>query len=194
MTIDDELLLELFKPDPYDGNLGKDALIVRDRIVTTRTFDYKLEEPFQPTYRRFSGEVEREYPKAIPDITIIFRKMSKTIAIELENDIKWDFQASLRQLKKYKEVYSETRIIIPREYKRFAPLYIHEGFPVYLWNAKRKWECRRCHHININESRIPPKCEGKDEKGQSCKNISRDEFDLVGLEDTQFKEYVPDST
>jgi hypothetical protein len=184
------LLLELFKPDPYDGNLGKDALIVRDGIVTTCAFDYKLEKPFQPTYRRFSGEVEREYPKIIPDITIIPRKTSKTIAIELENDIKWDFQESLRQLNKYKEMYSETKIIIPREYKRFAPLYIHEGFPVYLWSAKRKWKCRKCHSINLDESRIPPKCKGKDERGQPCKNNSREEFDLVGLEDTKFKEYT----
>ena len=187
MTIDDELLLELFKPDRY-GNIGKDALIVD--VVKTLAFDYKLEETFQPNYHRFSGEKEREYSKMTPDITIIFSREPTTIAIELENDIKWDFQASLRQLKKYTKMFSDTRIIIPKEYTRFAPLYKKEGFRVYLWKAKRRWQCLRCGTINENESRIPPQCKGKNTEGKKCKNKSRDEFDLVGLKDTKIEEYV----
>ena len=41
MTIEDELLVELFKPDIY-GNVGKEALIIR--IVGRRKIDYTLEE------------------------------------------------------------------------------------------------------------------------------------------------------
>jgi hypothetical protein len=63
-----------------------------------------------------------------------------------------------------------------------------------LWSAKRKWKCLKCHHININESRVPPKCEGKNEKGELCDNTRLDQFDLVGLENTKFKEYEPDVT
>lgn len=189
MTIDDELLLELFKPDPC-GNVGKDALIVKDHVVRTHAFDYKLEDSQEISFWRKS-EIER----ITPDIIITLKRETKTIAIELENDIKWDFQDSLRQLNKYKKNFPDTRIIIPREYKRFAPLYVHEGFKVYLWSAKRKWECLRCHYINIEENRVPPKkCKGKAKEGKSCGNTNRDEFDLVGLEDTQFKEYVPDPT
>lgn len=192
MTVEDELVRELFRPDFY-GNLGKDALIIN--IVGTRLFDYKLEEteefPFWRTVGREQKGLKRKrfIERMTPDITITLKQENITMAIELENDINWDFQDSLRQLKKYKKKFSDARIIIPREYKRFAPLYYHEGFPVYLWNAKRKWECLRCHHVNVNESRIPPKCEGTKEK--SCSNSSRDEFDLVGLKDTKIEQYTP---
>lgn len=124
-----------------------------------------------------------------PDIVITLRQQSITIAMELENDIGWDFQESMRQLKKYRKKFSDVRIIIPREYKRFAPLYYHERFPVYLWSAKRKWKCLRCGQVNVNESRIPPRCEGTKEK--PCGNSSRDEFELVGLKDTKIEQYTP---
>jgi hypothetical protein len=172
MTIDDELLLELFKPDYY-GNIGKDALIVN--IVGTPIIDYKLEESEEVTFWRKS-----EIEKMTPDITVTLKQESITIAIELENDIKWDFQESLRQLKKYRKKFSDVRIIIPREYKRFAPLYHNERFQVYLWSAKRKWKCFRCGFVNVNESRIPPKCDGKNQNGKSC-NANREEFELVGF-------------
>ena len=42
MTIDDELIYELIKPDRY-GKVGKDAFIVK--VVGTRKIDSKLEEP-----------------------------------------------------------------------------------------------------------------------------------------------------
>jgi hypothetical protein len=182
MTIDDELLLKLFDPDFY-GNLGEDALIAN--IVGTRLIDYTLEETKEVSFWR-KGEIET----MTPDIVVTHRQQSTTIAIELENDISWDFQKSLRQLKKYKKQFSEVRIIIPREYKRFAPLYYHEGFGVFLWSAKRKWKCLKCHHITPSESRIPPRCNGKTEDGKPCTN--KNDFDLVGLESTKFEGYKPE--
>jgi len=184
MTIDDELLIELFKPEK-SGKVGKYALI--GKVVGTLKIDYKLEESPQPKYIRSSGETEREFVKITPDIIITIsqqNRLTSTIAIELENDIQWDFQKSLRQVKKYKHKFSSTRVIIPYEYERFAPLYKNEGFRVWLWQAKRKWKCLRCGTITVNESRVPPHCGNK-----KCENKSRNEFDLVGLENVDFNEY-----
>ena len=77
-----------------------------------------------------------------PDITVTDRAKKK-IAFEVENDIQWDLGASLRQVKKYNRI-SRTReieIILPSEYKRFAPLYLNKRIQVYLWTANRIWQC-----------------------------------------------------
>ena len=188
MTIDDELLLELFKPDRY-GKVGKDALIVK--IVGRRAIYYNLEE-LQRFYLDTDAVIKKEKTHICPDI-VIYGEITRTqaqIAIELENDIKWDFGESLRQVKNYKNKFGDVRVIIPETYKRFAPLYKNEEFRVYLWKAKRKWQCLRCGTINVNKSRIPPKCEGKDSEGNECKNNSRNEFDLVGLKDADIEEYM----
>ncbi|MBE0525264.1 MAG: hypothetical protein IBX40_13180 [Methanosarcinales archaeon] len=188
MTIDDELLLGLFKPDRH-GKVGEDALIVK--VVGTRKIDYELEESSRESkFELIDLGIEREVVKITSDIIVtIPQEYHRKIAIELENNVHWDFGESLRQVKKYKHAFEDTRVIIPTEYKRFAPLYKNEGFRVYLWKAKRKWQCLRCGTINLNENRIPPKCNGKDSEGKKCSNKSRDEFDLVGLEDAEVKEY-----
>jgi len=178
MTIDDELLLELFKPDRY-GKVGKDALI--QKVVGTLNINYKLEEP--KDYQTKSDAVQRTWSIMTPDIIITIPIQQKEIAIELENDVHWDFQASIRQVKKYRQEF-DTRVIIPYDYKRFAPLYKNEGLRVWLWQAKRKWKCLRCETVTVNESRVPPECSNK-----KCKNKRRDEFDLVGLENADFNEY-----
>jgi len=184
MTIDDELLLEIIKPDRY-GKVGEKALIVK--VVGTLKIDYKLEE--SKDYQTKNDSFKRAWSMMTPDITVTTQETQpRQIAIELENDIQWDFQASLRQVKKYQQEF-DTRVIIPYEYERFAPLYKNEGFRVWLWQAKRKWKCLRCGTINVNESRVPPKCGGKDSKGKKCSNKNRDEFDLVGLENADFNEY-----
>jgi hypothetical protein len=184
MTIDDELLLELLKPEK-NGKVGKDALIVK--VVGNLKIDYKLEEPsgyfkrFEVNDKGLSATVNEGLIKITPDITVAITHENKQIAIELENDIQWDFQKSLQQVKKYQQKF-DTRVIIPYEYERFAPLYKNEGVRVWLWQARRKWRCLRCRTINVNESRVPPQC-------KKCKNKSRDEFDLVGLENADFNEY-----
>ena len=179
MTIDDELLLKLLKPEK-SGKVGKDALIVK--VVGTLKIDYKLEEPID--YQTKNDATQRTWSIMTPDILVTTQgTQPRQIAIELENDIQWDFGKSLRQVKKYQQKF-DTRVIIPYEYERFAPLYKNEGVRVWLWQAKRKWKCLRCETINANKSRVPPKC-----KNEKCRNKSRDEFDLVGLEDTDFNEY-----
>jgi len=188
MTIDDELIYELIKPDRY-GKVGKNALIVK--IVGNRNINYRLEE----TTSRIPFE-EKDFTRLeilrlamehliTPDIIIIFPEDNRPeIAIELENDIAWNFGESLRQIKKYKSKFDDVRVIIPERYEKFAPLYKNEGFRVYLWKAKRKWQCLRCGIVTVNENRIPPRC-----SNEKCANNRRDEFDLVGLMDTDVNEY-----
>lgn len=178
MTIDDELILELFKPDRY-GKVGKDALIVK--IVGKRAIYYNLEE-LHSFYLDTDAVIKKEKTHICPDILIYadITRIQPQIAIELENDIKWDFGESLRQVKKYKGKFSDTRVIIPEEYERFAPLYKNEGFRVYLWKATRVWQCMICGDLTYKEGPIPPKCE-------ECNKHTQHR--LVGLEDTDIEEY-----
>ena len=187
MTIDDELLLEIFKPDRY-GNFGKDALIIQ--LIGSGDIKFTLEENISHLVRR-TGEVLR----MVPDIVVTKLNPTQTVAIELENDYDWDFQKSLRELKKYRLKFGDVRIIIPREYERFASLFCHENFQVYLWSAKRKWRCLDCGFINARENRfINFKCEGKKTNGKPCDNSRQDRFELVGLEDTKIEQYRPEET
>jgi hypothetical protein len=199
VTIDDELILELIKPD-RKGMITADAPIVS--IVGAKDISYSLEE--STYYIRTYGRGENEKTNIVritPDLTIkmktkkdrkatmqdLLKEVIKGpeigIAFELENDIHWDFQESLRQIKKYKGKFADTRIIIPNDFKRFAPLYKHEGFRVYLWKAKRRWECLRCGYENESEGPITPKC-------QQCKNNSPNEFRLIGLKDISINEFT----
>ncbi len=185
MTIDDELLLEIFKPDRY-GNLDKDAVIIR--LVGSGDIKFTLEETFSYRSTR-TGELVR----MTPDIVVTKLNPTQEVAIELENDYDWDFQKSLRELKKYRLKFGDVRIIIPREYERFASLFCHENFQVYLWSAKRKWRCSICGYINAKENRfINFKCEGRIDKGKLCDNGRQDMFELVGLEDTKIEQYRPE--
>jgi len=186
MTIDDELIYELIKPNKY-GEVGKDALIVK--IVGTRKINYKLEEPTRYwEIREITGsipvrqEITQEAVKITPDITVtLLHEEGKKIAIELENDIQWDFQVSLRQVKKYKGEFPDTRVIIPDEYKRFAPFYKHEGFRVWLWKATRVWQCMRCGKITEKEGPLEPKCE-------KCKKHTRHR--LIEVKNAEIEEYT----
>ena len=187
MTIDDELIYELIRPE-RDGMVGKEGLIVR--IVGTRKVDYSLEEP--KAYRRYYRDVfspVAEVVRITPDliVTLLGTKeiLNKYVAVELENDVHWDFGQSLRQVKKYKEEYDDTRVIIPEIFEKFAPLYVHEGFRVWLWKAKRKWQCLRCGTISKKEGPFPPKC-----KGKNCNAKNLNDFRLVGLEDVEIEEYT----
>lgn len=198
MTIDDELILELIKPDS-NGRITEKALIVS--LAGTKKIQYRLEEStyYFETYRSSGDKYKTEIIKMTPDITI-WKKPEKHwktvvkdamqravigpdtgIAVELENDIQWDFQSSLKQVKKYKGEFQDTRVIIPDDFRRFAPLYRNEGFRVYLWRAKRRWQCLRCGKENEKEGPVTPKC--------SCGNHSQNEFRLIGLKDTEITEF-----
>ena len=198
MTIDDELLLEIIKPKP-DGKVGENALIVK--VVGREEIRYNLEHSETYSQKIGSGHhVQFDPVNITPDIVIHIAQSESSIrqtndgglvmgttpateiAIEIENDIHWDFQESLRQLKKYKRKYPDTRVIIPNEFERFAPLYKNEGFRVHLWKATRKWQCLRCGTENLKEGPVTPKC-------LKCNNNSQNDYRLIGLKDAEIKEY-----
>jgi hypothetical protein len=198
MTIDDELLVELMKPEP-NGKVGKEAMIVK--IIGKSNIDYNLEVSstcWEHHERMPKSEQARELIHITPDIVVYVKSeenrlahpYSHSIAIELENDISWDFQSSLKQTKKYYARYNDVRIIIPKSYERFAPFYKNERIRVYLWSAKRKWKCLRCGTITENESRVPPQCSGKKGNGQTCNSNRHKDFDLIGVKDTKIKEFL----
>lgn len=191
MTIDDELLLELIKPDSK-GKIGKVALI--KQIIGKEPIFYKLEHDENYTITIGTGSATTpEIVKMTPDIVVrtADAKVNMTfpvlvppeeIAFEVENDIHWDFQESLRQVKKYKKRYPDTRVIIPLSFERFAPLYINEEIRVYLWNATRRWECLRCGTETEKVGPVNPKC-------HQCGNNSPNDFMLIGLKETRIDEY-----
>jgi len=187
MTIDDELILELIKPNRL-GEVGDGALIVK--IVGSKRIQYALEQD-TPRLREQHWENEDDAEYAIthlitPDITVTLpREGNKEIAIELENDIDWDFARSLRQVKKYHSRFDDVRVLIPEDYKRFAPLYKNENFQVWLWRATRTWECLRCGSVTDKKGPVQPKC-----KNKKCGNNNRSEFRLVGLRDIEIEQYT----
>jgi hypothetical protein len=63
-------------------------------------------------------------------------------------------------------------------------LYKKEGILVYLWKAKRRWQCLRCGTENEKEGPVTPMCSNSD-----CGNHSPNEFRLVGLKDADIEEY-----
>ena len=184
MTIDDELILEIIKPNRL-GEVGECALITK--IVGSHDLRYNLEESmvFSKLHTKEFGPsmitVEDSY--GIPDIYVELTKEKKEFAIELENDIHWDFQDSLRQVKKYKLKIENTIIIIPKEYQRFAPLYKNEGIRVFLWEAKRIWQCFQCKTKQETEGQIASQC-------IKCKNKNQNDFRLTGLKDITIEEFT----
>lgn len=201
MTVDDELILELIKPD-QEGRVTEEGLIVA--ITGTKEVLYKLEESTHYIMNYGSEEHPKiEIVKITPDMTIwrrpekgwkaILKDAMKEIAvgpdvgiaIELENDIQWDFQCSLQQIKRYKRKFEDTRIIIPADYRRFAPLFRNEDFRVYLWKASRRWQCLKCGTETVKEGPVTPVC-----SKQECKNHNQNEFRLIGLKDTEIEEYM----
>lgn len=180
MAIHDELILELIKPNRL-GEVGEGALVIN--VVGNKNLKYSLEEP--QDYQTRDDAVNRRWSVMTPDITITIPIEKREIAIELENDVHWDFGHSLRQVKKYKARFGDVRVIIPEDYKRFASLYRNEGFRVYLWRAVRKWECLRCGTVTDKKGPVQPKC-----KNKKCGNTSRNEFRLVGLKDADVEEFI----
>lgn len=188
MTIDDELILELIKPNDL-GEVGEDGLIAQ--IMGTKRLTYEIEETtfhWQEWLDQNGATRKTELIPMTPDMVIKTASTKdnevKATAIELENDLQWDFGESLRQLRKYKLNFSDTRIIIPKDFQRFAPLYKKAGFRTYLWSAKRKWQCLKCKTETVKEGSSIPKC-----SNPKCNNHSQNEFRLIGLIDTIIEEF-----
>lgn len=176
MTIHDELILELIMPDKAGKPTGK---IIE--IIGTSNLRYRLE------LSRDITENFETIATITPDIVVMNLNSKDMIvsnresAIELENDIQWDFADSLRQIRKYGEEFKDVVVIIPKEYERFASLYKNEGFRVWFWKVIRVWECMQCGTITEERRTVKPRC--------SDKNCNSTELRLKGLKDTQFEEF-----
>ena len=178
MTIDDELILKLTQPD----DSGKIPL---HTIVKSKDIMLQIEELI--LYRL--PPQQGEWKRIIPDILITIaphahKERQKEVLIELENDVKWDFADSLRQMKLYKKIKTsdkEKEVIglIPKIYERFVPLYYNEGIPVWLWSATRIWECMNCGTHTEKILTTKPKCSNSDCNSNALR--------LRGLKDVKFE-------
>jgi len=153
MGIHAELIRALFEPD-----VSGDIPIVK--IVGTLNIDVRFEESF---YLPQKGRPDFTAPPPPRGITpdIIVTKMDKhkqKIAIELEGDIDFDAGKTMRQIKKYSEMF-ETRLVIPKKQEKYAPYFRNEGFRVWLWTARRIWKCE-CGEQTYSETSIKPRCSG----------------------------------
>jgi hypothetical protein len=197
MTITDEILYEILKPKS-NGKISNDAPITE--IIGKKDIAYKIEKSTAYTQKIGSGKnPELDIVKITPDILVKVSSLTnspensdisksnseKYVALEIENDIHWDFKKSLRKLKKHKARFPDTRVIIPKEYQRFAPLYANEGIQVYLWDAERRWQCLRCETETSIKGLITPKC-----PKPKCKNHKQNEFRLIGLKNTIINKFV----
>lgn len=93
--------------------------------------------------------------------------------------------SNTRCIRARKNRFDDVRLVIPEDYQRFAPLYKNEGFRVYLWKAKRKWECLRCGVVTDKKGPVQPKCRNRD-----CGNTSRNDFRLVGVKEADVREFL----
>ena len=196
MTISDELLYEIIKPKS-NGETGDDAPIID--IVGKKKIAYKIEKSTAYTQKLGTGKnIEFDIVKITPDILVkinsensnvetnggLAQNPEQYIALEIENDVQWDFKKSLRQLKKIKCRFPDTRVLIPKEYERFAPFYVNEGIRVYIWDAKRIWKCMKCGTDTEKRGLITPMC-----SKPKCKNHKQNEFRLSGLNETIIDEF-----
>ena len=190
MTIHDELINKIIQPIEKDKPQGLIKEIVREPII-----DFSLEELIYGTQKKSADyfyqqtppvfsekKVTYEFIKMSPDIIVKTRSIDKEklIAIELETDIDFDLKKSLQQIKKYliasdftifqnkHDRFDAINVVIPLEYRKYAPLYIKEGFSVWLWIATRVWKCKKCGHINRKKGRITPECEGILKSTKKC--------------------------
>jgi len=186
VKIHDALIYELIKPDKSGKPTGDILKIVESEIIYHLEEYYPLKESIKGLSTvSYAGETIIQ--EMTPDIEITTlplpvtaRYPMKKIVIELETDVDFDFGASLRQIKKYRNITPDVRVIIPKEYEMFAPFYVNEGFRVWFWEATRKWQCLRCKNITEIEGPFTPKC-------MKCKTYSPNR--LIGLKDTKFEEF-----
>jgi hypothetical protein len=178
MKLHDALVYEIIKPNRQGEPTGD--LI---KIVGTSNIKYSIDEPqeFQ-TRAQHSLETIREL--MAPDLTVTRLRPATgenpIVVVEVETDVDFDFGESMRQIRKYRKITREVRVIIPKTEEAFAPLYKSQGFRVWTWQATRIWECLRCGKMQEEEKILAPKC-------SACKTS---EQRLRGLKDASFEEFI----
>jgi len=140
-----------------DNELGIHSELIlevanRLHVVVDEEFDIFRIAPYQVVSIPNTTIVEL----MAPDILVHFSERRR-LAIEIESDIGFDFDQSMRQLQKYKQVY-EVKVVIPKMYEKFAPLYENDGIEVFLWSGDRCWRCMRCGKDFCIEGNYKPKC------------------------------------
>lgn len=178
MGIHSELVLALCQRDEK-GNI---PLV---KVVRTTNIEVQFEESM---YLPAGGQPDYTAPLPPVGITpdIIVRTLGiprRKIAIEVESGIDFDLGKTLRQLKKYRKMFKETKLIIPKKQEKFAPIFRNEGFPVYLWTATRIWECMKCSQKTYAKTNFKPHC-----SNTHC-NKTRP-LKLVGLKEIELEEYT----
>jgi hypothetical protein len=186
MTIHDELVRSLILKDG-----GKTWL---EKILSLSWKDFKN------VYFEYSTVVTNKEAEKIPicpDLVVYStnkeaaNKPDDLYIIEIESDKIWNFGESLRQVKKYLFTQSrwakEVIVIIPKYYVNFAPMYLNEGFKVFVWEAISEWYCQRCgktFDIKIDRN-TQPRCSNK-----KC-NAGKEEVELLKLKnvDISYPEY-----
>ncbi len=130
-----------------------------------------------------------------PDIVVFFKEPHMTstnpvsnppiagYAIEIENDIQWNFAQSLQQIKKYLQGFYPIAII-PKIYSRYKTLYELEGIKVWLWSAERIWECMKCGDVSRSSRTAIPKCNNNKCKGRELRLMGISNFTLESDEET----------
>lgn len=116
-------------------------------------------------------------------IVTVLGKEKKRFAIELETGIPFvDVGKTLRQVKKYKELFQVVVLIMPKEAERYVPVFKNEGIRVYLWTATREYQCVKCKKLTFNATSIKPRC-------SEC-NSSERALRYLGIKDAKFEEYT----
>ena len=177
MGIHSELILALCQRDEK----GQIPLI---KVVGTANIEVRFEESLYLPARDQPDFTAPLPPRGItPDIIVTTLGIPKRkIAIEVESDIDFDAGKTLRQIKKYSEIF-ETKLIIPKEQEKYAPYFKNEGFRVYLWTATRIWECMKCGQKTYEKTSFKPRCSNK-----QC-HASRS-LRLAGLKEIEIDEYL----
>jgi len=154
------------------------------KVVGTMNIEVQFEESLYLPARDQPDFTAPLPPRGVtPDIIVTTLAVPKQkIAIEVESDIDFDPEKTLRQIKKYSEIF-ETRLIMPKEQEKFAPYFKNEGFRVYLWTATRIWECMKCGQKTYEKTSIKPRCSNTQcHASQSLR--------LAGLKEIELDEYV----
>lgn len=180
MKLHDLLVYELIKPTKHKEPTG--AII---KIIGSGDIAWTLEET-ERFQERATHSLETIIDYMTPDIKVTRLRPAQgempTVIVEVETDVDFDFAESLRQIKKYRRITRDVRVIIPKEYENFAPLYTNEGFRIWFWKAKRILECLRCKNLMEIEGPYEPKC-------PTCDNKTT-QHRLVGLGDAEFSEFT----
>lgn len=102
------------------------------------------------------------------------------VAVEVENDRKFDVDAILCKIKK--DQPCPTIAIIPKEHEKDAWRFQESLITVWFWKVQCKWKCEQCDSVFTTTSSLTPN------KCSNCNRGGRLHFEGVNQNDTPFAE------